>query len=147
MKPCKNKKERKKTNVRGGETNALRGDSKMAHLCRQIYFWCIPVKRIQRERKRSNRLVMCRRCFARKIRSHLLVGILELFFFFPFLFLSLFFSSLAMLSFHFRRGYRCILEDRERNLRYDVPFPASPNITDEERSWPNVRVSSILSFG
>lgn len=48
MKPCKNKKERK-TNVRGGETNALRGDSKMAHLRRQIYFWCIPVKRIQRE--------------------------------------------------------------------------------------------------
>lgn len=47
----------------GGETNALRGDSKMA-LRRRIYFWCIPVKPTER----STRLTR-RRCSARKIRA------------------------------------------------------------------------------
>ena len=78
----------------GGKTNALRGViSKMAVVSvGWIYFWCIPVKRTGREREKEKErkkerereneypAPTRRRCFARKIRSVPLVGILELFF-------------------------------------------------------------------
>lgn len=73
---------------KGGKTNALRSViSKMAVVSvGWIYFWCIPVKRTEREtekeKERGNEYPAPtrRRCFARKIRSVPLVGILELFF-------------------------------------------------------------------